>query len=150
MKENTQQQQDPSPQPDHSGRDDDSSGMLKRAVSEFISARVELTAIEAREAAEFTVRKLVLALAFVACIFITWISTMACLVGIFGDWAEKQLANHIPHTHGWVIVLVALVIIHAIVASILLMLLKKKPSAPLFELTRQEIKNDKVWVRRNK
>ncbi len=135
---------------DHTRGEDDSTSVMKRAVSEFVSARMELAAIEAKEAAEFTVRKVVSAVVLALCAFFAWSLALAGLTGLLADWAEQQLADHLTGVPGWVIVLFGLSAIHAIVAVVFVIILKKKPSAPLFELTRQEIENDKVWVKSNK
>ena len=128
----------------------DESSALKRAVSEFVAARIELAAIETKEAAEFAVRKAVMAVTVALCVFFVWILVMAGLTGLLDAWAEKQFADQIPGVPGWVIILFALAALHAIVAIILALLLKKKPATQLYELTRQEMENDKAWVKSNK
>ncbi|MFK7909373.1 MAG: phage holin family protein [Akkermansiaceae bacterium] len=137
------------PSADQSAKEDDTS-VMKLAVSEFVSARLELAAIEAKEAAEFTVRKVVSAVILALCAFFIWALLLAGLTGLLAGWAQEQLAGHLPGVSGWVIVLFALAIIHTLVAIILIWVIKKKPAAPLFELTRQEIENDKQWAKSNK
>lgn len=124
--------------------------VMKRAVSEFVSARMELAAIEAKEAAEFTIRKVVSAVVLTVCAFFTWTLVLAGLAGLLAGWAENLAADRVPGVSGWVIILFALAILHALVAIIFLLILKKKPAVPLFELTRQEIKNDKAWAKSSK
>jgi TRAP-type C4-dicarboxylate transport system permease small subunit len=129
---------------------DDETSVMKHAVSEFVSARMELAAIEAKEAAEFTVRKIVSAVTLALCLFFVWALLLAGVTGLLANWAQRQLSPHIPGVPGWVIILFALAILHALVGIILIMILKKKPVAPLFELTRQEIENDKAWAKNKK
>lgn len=130
--------------------EENTTGYMKQAVSEFVSARIELAAIEAKEAAEFTAKKVAFAVVLAISAFFTWALVLAGLTGLLAHWAEQQLADLLPGVSGWVIVLFALAIIHAVIALIFVILLKKKPSSPLFELTRQEIEHDKAWVKNNK
>ena len=123
---------------------------MKRAVSEFVSARIELATIEAKEAAEFAVRKVISAIACAFCVFCLWMLILASLTGLLANWAETQFADLLPNAPGWAIIALALAAIHGIAAIVLVITLKKKPAAPLFELTRQEIENDKAWVKNSK
>lgn len=149
MEDKTPPQDSPSGAAAH-GADDCDAGVMKRAVSEFVSARLELAAIEAKEAAAFTVRKVVWAVALALCAFFVWMLLLAGLAGLLADWAETRISDSLPGVPGWVAVLFGLAVLHALAAVVLVVLLKKKPAAPLFELTRQEIENDRTWVKNNK
>lgn len=125
---------------------------MKKALAGFVAARVELASIEAKEAAGFVTKKIVHAVIMATCGFFIWCLVLAGLTGvlapIFNDWLHEYVAwQWLP---GWCAVLFGLAIIHAIVAFVCLLLLKKKPGEALFSLTRQELENDKQWLRKNK
>ena len=128
----------------------DSNHVIKNAVSEFVAARIELATIEAKEAAEFTIRKAISAVACAFCVFCVWMLLLAGLTGLLSGWAEKLMADQLPNTPGWAMVAFALALLHGIAAIVLVIILKKKPVTPLFELTRQEIQNDKAWAKNSK
>ena len=125
----------------------ESTDAMKGALSQFVAARLELAAIEAKEAAEFTVRKVVMAVLLALCGFFIWALILAGLTGILATPVEQLFSSLLPSIAGWVIMLFILAFIHIIVAVILVMMLKKKPAAPLFELSRQEIEKDKAWAK---
>ena len=128
-------------------QEDSAAGQMKRAVAEFLSARIELAGIEAREAAGFTARKVAYAVVLAMCGFFVWVLVLAGLSGLLSDWTQKQLADSLPGVPGWVMVVFGLAVIHALIAVVFLFLLKRKPATPLFELTRKEIENDKAWAK---
>lgn len=123
---------------------------MKEAISSFIAARVELASIEVKEAAAFAARKSIQGVILGTSLFFTWTLVLAGLTGVLTPHATKWLDGKITDLPGWAAVLFALAILHGIVALICLICLKKKPSAPLFELTKQEIENDKQWLKKNK
>ncbi|BDS06124.1 hypothetical protein NT6N_11640 [Oceaniferula spumae] len=125
-------------------------GEMKQALSGFVAARVELASIEAKEAAGFAASKVVHGVILALCGFFIWCLVLAGLTGVLAPIAGKWLADKVAWLPGWCAVIFALAIIHAIVALICVILIRKKPAAPLFELTRQELENDKQWLRKNK
>ncbi|MBK1831443.1 phage holin family protein [Verrucomicrobiaceae bacterium R5-34] len=123
---------------------------LKQALSGFFAARVELASIEAKEAAGFVSQKIVHAVIMAACGFFIWCLVLAGITGVLAPIVGGWLADSVAWLPGWCAVLFGLALLHAIVALICLMRLKKKPSEELFGLTRQELENDKQWLKRNK
>lgn len=126
------------------------SKFMKSALSGFIAARVELASIEAKEAAEFTVGKIGHAVVLLISVFFVWALLLAGITGVLAPIVDSWLEGSIDWLPGWAAVLFALAIIHGIVSLIALSCLKKKPAIPLFELSRQEIENDKQWLKENK
>ena len=128
----------------------DTIGNLPKDLSGFISARVELASIEAREAAEFATSKAVHGVILGVCAFLAWSLFLGGLTGLVAPIANRWLVGKIDGLPGWAAVLFVLAILHGIGALIFLGRLKKKPSAPLFELSRKEIEHDKQWLTNNK
>lgn len=122
-------------------------GQLKRALAEFIAARIELASIEAKEATTFAIRKTIYALVLGMCAVFAWILILAGLTALLSNWAHEQLGSYLPGIPGWGIVVFILAGIHVLIAIVLLILLKRKSPSPLFELTRKEIENDKAWAK---
>ncbi|MGJ8675965.1 MAG: phage holin family protein [Akkermansiaceae bacterium] len=123
---------------------------IKNAFSSFLAARTELASIEAKEAAAFAGKKVVFALIAALCLFFVWALMLSALTGLFTPMANDFLAGKADWLPGWVAVLFCLAILHLLVAFICLFLLTKKPSSPLFELSLQEIQNDKQWLKNSK
>ncbi len=123
---------------------------MKKALSSFLAARVELASLEAKEAAAFATKKVIyLALLAISGFFI-WCLVLAGITGVLAPFATKWLSESGSWLPGWCAVLFALALIHALVVLVCVVLLKKKPSEELFALSRQELKNDKQWLGKNK
>ena len=123
---------------------------LPKDISDFISARVELASIEAKEAAAFAASKASHGIILAVCAFFTWSLFLGGLTGLLTPVASRWLEGKIDALPGWAAVLFALAILHGLGALIFLGQLKKKPSTPLFELSRKEIEHDKQWLAKNK
>ena len=142
------------PEEDYPLRDNlkeaDTMGNLPKDLSDFISARVELASIEAREAAEFATSKAVHGVILGVCAFFAWSLFLGGLTGLVAPIANRWLEGKMDALPGWAAVLFVFAILHGIGALIFLGRLKKKPSTPLFELSRKEIEHDKQWITKNK
>jgi len=123
---------------------------MKKALSGFMAARVELAGLEAKEAAGFAVKKIVHGVILAMSGFFLWCLVLAGVTGVLAPFATKWLDGKLPWLPGWCAVLFALAILHALVALICIMLLKKKPTEAFFALSRQELENDKQWLKKNK
>ena len=126
------------------------SGPLKEAIAGFFSARLELATIEAKEAAGFGVKKVIIALLMAICTFFTWGLLMLAIAALMAPLFDRLFTAKISWLSGWVIALFTLSLLHALVAAICAILLKKKSPVPLFELSRIEFQNDKQWLKKNK
>lgn len=142
---------DPEPSTEDSVTEEDhSSRPMSHALSGFIAARVELASIEAKEAASYTGKKLVLGLTLALLAFFFWSLLLAASVGVLAPIADQWLLNKAEWLPGWSAVTIALAIVHGVIAIICYCKLKQKPATPLFELSRKEIENDKLWLAKNK
>ncbi len=125
----------------------EASGEIKKALSNFISARVELASIEAREAAAFAAKKAVFGSVMGISLLLVWLLTLAGITGVLAPFADKFLAGKASWLPGWSAVIFVLAALHALAALVCLAIVRKKPATPLFELTRKEIENDKQWLK---
>ncbi|MCP5538099.1 MAG: phage holin family protein [Akkermansiaceae bacterium] len=128
----------------------ETSSQMKSSLSSFVAARIELASIEAKEAAQFAASKAVQGIILGISVFFFWTLVLAGLTGVLAPVADNWLKDKADWLPGWAAVLFALAVIHAIVAVVILICLKKKPASPLFELSRQELENDKQWLKQNK
>ena len=64
--------------------------------------------------------------------------------------ADRWLNDKADWLPGWAAVVITLAIIHGILALLCFLKLKRPPVTPLFELSRKEIENDKLWLKKNK
>ena len=123
---------------------------VKKALTGFLTARVELATLEAKEAAGFAGKKIAYLVILGVSLFFVWCLVLAGLTGVLAPIASQLLEGKISWLPGWCAALFALGLLHALVAFICIILLKKKPSEELFALSRQEIENDKQWLKKNK
>jgi uncharacterized membrane protein YqjE len=123
---------------------------MTHALSGFIAARVELASIEAKEAASFTGKKFAQGLMLAISAFFLWSLVLAGATGIVAPHADRWLHDKADWLPGWAAVVLALALIHGIIVLACYLKLKKQPTTPLFELSRKEIENDKLWLTKNK
>lgn len=107
----------------------------QESASEFISARKELFAIEAKAAGEAAARKGVLAgiIAFFA--VIAWLTIVAGVIG----WISAASGS------AWYFVTLGAAAAHLIVAGAAAVLLRR-PTAPTFPLLKAELSKDREWL----
>ena len=120
------------------------------SLSGFIAARLELASIEAKEAASYTSKKVVYGIVFTLSAFFLWGLLLAATTGILAPIADQWLQDKIGWLSGWAAIALALAIIHGIIAVACYFKLTQQPTTPLFELSRKEIENDKLWLAKNK
>ena len=123
---------------------------MTHALSGFIAARVELASIEAKEAASFTGKKFAQGLILAISAFFLWSLLLAGATGIVAPHADRWLHGKADWLPGWAAVVLALALIHGIILLACYLKLIKQPTTPLFELSRKEIENDKLWLTKNK
>ena len=123
---------------------------MTHALSGFIAARVELASIEAKEAASFTGKKFAQGLILAISAFFLWSLLLTGATGIVAPFADQWLHGKADWLPGWAAAVLALALIHGIIVLACYLKLKKQPATPLFELSRKEIENDKLWLTKNK
>jgi uncharacterized membrane protein YqjE len=126
------------------------SAHLSRTLSGFLAARIELASIEAKEAASFTGKKIIYGLALGISVFFVWLLLLTAITGILAPMVDAWLDGKADWLPGWAAVVSALALIHALAAIILFIKHKQQPATPLFELSRKELENDKLWLKKNK
>ncbi len=125
-------------------------GTVSHTLSGFIAARLELVSIEAKEAASYTGKKVVHGIVLALSAFFLWSLLLAATTGILAPIADQWLQDKIGWLPGWAAVALALAIMHGIIAIACYLKLTQQPTTPLFELSRKEIENDKLWLAKNK
>ncbi len=108
----------------------------RESVVEFVSARMELVALEAREAGRVAARRGVL-LAFIGgCAMTAWLTGMAGLIG----WIATS-----GHGIAWHWVALAAAALHLALAFIAVLILRR-PAPPSFPIARAELSKDREWL----
>ncbi len=110
------------------------SSSLRESAVEFVSARLELLSLEARDAGQAAARKGVLAALAAGCAIMAW---MALVAGIIG-WIAAAGAP-------WHFAALGAAVFHLLVAGIAAALLRR-PSAASFPLTKSELIKDREWL----
>jgi uncharacterized membrane protein YqjE len=108
---------------------------LRESAVEFVSARVELLALEAREAGHHAARSGVMVAIIAGCAITAWLAGVAGLIG----WVAA--AGKFP----WHFVALGAAVLHLIVAGIMVALLRR-PSSPMFSISKAELLKDRAWL----
>lgn len=101
---------------------------------EFVSARVELFSLEAKEAGASAVKKLVLLVLIACCAMFAWLGILAGVIG----WIA---ATGVP----WYFAALGAAALHLVVAGIAAILLRR-PAPPTFSHTKAELAKDREWL----
>jgi Putative Actinobacterial Holin-X, holin superfamily III len=109
------------------------------ALAALISARMELIRMESKEATRIAARKTAHAAILAVCLALAWFGLLAGLTG---------LIQHFCNIDWWLITLI-FAALHFLVATIFLSLLKR-PSPPIYPVTRTEFQKDQLWLQRIK
>lgn len=104
------------------------------ACVDLVSARLALFQCEAKQAAARSIAKIVLLIAGLLALAVTWLLLMAALIGI--------IASHTPLAWYWTSLCIAG--IH-LAAALALLRAAKVPGASSFEQTRAEFTKDREW-----
>ncbi len=116
--------------------DSDTTPSWRESAVEFVSARMELVALEAREAGATAARCGVLVAFIGGCAMTAWLTGMAGLIG----WIATS-GNGIS----WHWVALAAAALHLLLAGIAAMILRR-PTPPAFPIVRAELLKDREWL----
>ena len=114
-------------------------------MADFVQARKELLAIEAKEVSQFAVGKVIgiSLLAFGMLFF--WMLLLCAAISFGGKWLAERYEGV-----GWEALAAGIAGVHLLLGLIGLAKLKSKPSNKFFQYSLQEIKNDRQWLTNNK
>jgi uncharacterized membrane protein YqjE len=118
--------------PEHEARQASS---LRHSAVEFVSARMELLALEAREAGHQAAKRGVMAAIIAGCAMTAWFAGIAGLIG----WVAA--AGKFP----WHFAALGAAVLHLIVAGIVVAMLRR-PSSPMFSISKAELHKDREWL----
>ncbi|MFC7338910.1 phage holin family protein [Haloferula chungangensis] len=105
------------------------------AASSFISTRIELIRLEARDASQEAAKRGGLLLVILIGTFLVWLLGVAGLIG----WISHSLS---VSWYSITLIFAAAHLLLVIIAAVLL----KKPAAPSFPITRAELLKDQAWL----
>jgi len=114
--------------------------LFKDSAVTYFNARKELVTIEAKEAAQLLVKKVMHAVVLIFCLLLFYLLTLVVAVTAGGLLLD-------PHVNGYgsAIIAAVLAVIHLVVALVFISKLKKKMS--IFEMTKAELNNEKQWIK---
>lgn len=101
---------------------------------EFVSSRVELFSLEAKEAGASAAKKVALLLLIVCCAMVAWLAVVAGVIG----WIA---AAGVP----WYFAALGAAAFHLLLAGIAAILLRR-PAPPAFSHTKAELAKDREWL----
>jgi uncharacterized membrane protein YqjE len=108
---------------------------LHQSAVEFVSARMELLALETREAGHQAAKIGVMAAIIAGCAMIAWLAIVAGLIG----WVAA--AGKFP----WYFAALGAAVLHLLVAGIVVVILRR-PSSPMFSISKAELLKDREWL----
>lgn len=112
------------------------SSSLRESAVEFVSARLELLSLEAREAGKIAGRKGALVGIIVGCAMTAWLTFIAGIIGWIATAGDGLK---------WYFVALGVAIFHLLLAGIVVALLRR-PTPPAFPLSKSELAKDREWL----
>jgi uncharacterized membrane protein YqjE len=106
----------------------------RESAVEFVSTRVELFSLEAKEAGKSVAVKAALAIFAACCLLVAWLVAVAGLVG----WIAAG-------TGPWYFVALGAAAFHLLLAGIAAMILRR-PVPPAFQHSKAELSKDREWL----
>ncbi|MCW1924663.1 phage holin family protein [Luteolibacter arcticus] len=107
----------------------------RKSAVEFVSARMELLALESREAGQQAARKGVMAGIVAGCAMTAWLAGVAGLIG----WVAA--AGDFP----WHFVALGAAVLNLVIAGIIVAVLRR-PTPPMFSISKAELLKDRQWL----
>lgn len=138
-------------QPDHSPDESDFTvkdtlNYLKESGSEFVKAKAELAALEAKEAASEGVKKAINGVILLVLALFSYILLLASIIGAGSAILKGNLPAIEQHIGTWPIITLALLLLHLLGVFIFLDKLKNASKQAFFTLTKAELEKDKLWL----
>jgi len=106
----------------------------RESAVEFVSSRVELFSLEAKEAGKSAAIKVAFAVFAACCLLVAWLVAVAGLIG----WIASG-------TGSWYFVALGAAAFHLLLAGIAAMLLRR-PAPPAFQHSKAELSKDREWL----
>ena len=106
----------------------------REAAVEFVSSRVELFSLEAKQAGSSVGKRLVLVILILCCAVVAWLAIVAGVIG----WIA---AAGVP----WYFAALGAAAVHLLLAGIAAILLRR-PAAPVFSHFKAELAKDREWL----
>lgn len=128
----------------------DTLAYLKESGSDYLKAKVELAAIETKEAIAYGSKKLcaILAAAFFA--IAAYLLLLATIIGAVSTWLEGKVESIEKYIGTWPIVTFGLFLFHLLLVVIFLDKIKTKAREACFAQTKAELKKDQLWLQQMK
>ncbi len=142
---------DPTPSDSAQTRETETAGLkqhsesLKVAIRDYASARLELLAIESKEASQVLGERAGKAIAAAILLIFAWGCLLAMLI-LIGERLTSSFPGGLQRIGGGAIVALILSILHALVAIPFVKAVKQKLTQPLFQYTKSELQKDREWI----
>ncbi|NNC89659.1 MAG: phage holin family protein [Akkermansiaceae bacterium] len=111
----------------------------------YLQARLDLFALESKEAAGVVARQGVLGVLLALAAFFAYVLILAAAVSLLGQWLASAWPDAFA-TVGWEVAALGFGLLHVLAAAAFFLLLRRKPDPPLFEYTRSEFQKDREWL----
>lgn len=115
---------------------------VRHGLREHLHARVELLSLELTEAREIFARKGAFGLLLVLAAALAYLLLLVAGIGFLGRWFAS-----LGSSMGWELATLLAGLLHAAVAALCFLLLRRKSDPALFEYTRAEFQKDREWLR---
>lgn len=115
---------------------------VQRGLREHLHARIELLSLELAEARGTVARKGALGVGLLLAAVLAYLLLLVAAIGFMGRWFTT-----LGSSMGWELATLLAGLLHAGGAALCFLLLRRKPTPPLFEYTRAELHKDREWLR---
>jgi len=122
------------------------------AWKEFLAARKELIAIEAKEVGQFALGKGIAAAILAFGFLFFWLLLMMATASLLGSWLGQRYDQTLIFGSeiSWEVPALCIALIHLVMGLMALAKLKKSPREAFFSYTMKEIEKDRQWLKNKK
>ncbi len=119
---------------------------LKNSSSNYLSAKAELTGIEAKQAAEILAQRIGLFIKLAFFGFFAYAFFWISVIGIASKLLEGKLPTIEEHIGTWPIVILMCFVLHLLLVFIFIDKVKSHNMIELFKFSKEELTKDKLWI----
>ncbi len=127
----------------------ESLSFFKETAGDYFAARSELLSLEAKEAGEVMRRKLSLLIVLALAGCFGYVLFWTLVIGVGSVLLSGKLGALSELHIEWMVMAAIVLILHIVVVLVVLMNLKEK-RAPLFSMSKAELRKDKQWLEEEK
>lgn len=128
----------------------DTLNYLKTSSSEYVQAKLQLAAIEAKEAANAGVKTAINAAILLVLALFSYMLLLASIIGAGSHLIKEKAPTLEQYIGTWPIITLGLLLLHILLVFIFVDKLKNAGKKAFFSHTKAELEKDKLWLQQLK